>query len=554
MNQSKTLLAVAIATAITGLVGCGGGGGGAAPAADDQTGGSASLTLTNDNIYTLATGFPGTYIGNGEQAVTSVDDVTLNVEAGTLILGNVQEALITTRGSKINVSGTATDPVVMGSRKWFDSWVSGTAYVDTDYDGTPDVGANGLGEWAGLALMGYAQSNEGTDVIAEGGIGNYAGTDDTDSSGSIRYLIIRGAGNDLDGNGNELNGLTLFGTGSGTSIDHVQVHRGLDDGIEHFGSTDHISYFVLTDNRDDGFDWGQGYRGSAQFGLIKHSSGVEGGAGSVSDRMIEADNDKNAPNATPVSRPTLANISMISGTGVLNKNGAASEGVLMRRGTGFRMYNTVITQERAKECIEIDGDPTFTEVAQGSTGGVTGQTENGLAINVILNCQTKNGTDDLDSDDSNDSNGVGSLFFNDADIVAWFDIGANNVRGNTNFGFTANAVTTVPVEATVDMQDTNFSLTTAMGGTLAANFVETDYIGAFPQDSTNNWTQGWTINVNGNVTVWEPATGGTLGGATPTGDGSCPTGTTFVETVDLPNSGGQMDVCQLQRRYDAGDF
>ena len=114
--------------------------------------------------------------------------------------------------------------------------------------------------------------------------------------------------------------------------------------------------------------------------------------------------------------------------------------------------------------------------------------------------------------------------------------------------------TTVPAAATLNMQDTGFSLTAAMGGTLAANFVETNYIGAFPQDSVNNWTQDWTINVNGNTTIWEPAAGGTLAGATPTGDASCPTGTTFIETVDLPNNAGQMDVCQLQRRYDEADF
>jgi len=553
MNKTNSLLAVAIASVIAGMAGCSSSSD-STPAStnNNETGTAAVLSLTNDNIYTLASGFPGTFIGNGEAAGASsstVDDVTVNVEAGTLILGSSQEALIATRGSKININGTATDPVVMGSRKWFDNWSSNTAYTDTDYDGSNDVGENGLGEWAGLALMGFAQTNEGTDVIAEGGIGNYAGSDDADSSGSISYVVIRGAGNDLDGNGNELNGFTLFGVGSGTSVDHIQVHRGLDDGIEHFGSTDHISHFVLTDNRDDSFDWGQGYRGSAQFGLIKHSSDGGAGAGSVSDRMIEADNDKNSPDATPVSRPTLANISMISGAGVLNKNGTASEGVLMRRGTGFKLFNTVITQERAKECIEIDGDATFTEVAQGATGAVTGQTENGLVVNVILNCQSKDGSNDTDSDSDGATNP-----FDDADIVTWFDIGANNVRGNTDFGFNASAATTVPVAGTVDMQDANFSLTTAMGGSLAPKFVETNYVGAFAQDSADNWTQGWTINVNGNTTIWEPATGGTLAGATPTGDGSCPTGTTFVETVALPENGGQMDVCQLQRRYDAGDF
>ena len=371
MNTNKKLLSLVIASIITGAVGCSSDSSTTPtnttnPTTGDST--TGTLTLTNDNIYTLAAGFPGTYIGNGEEAgatAATAHSITVEVEPGTLILGSAQEALIATRGSKININGTATDPVVMGSRKWFNNWVLGTAYTDTDYDGIDDVGANGLGEWAGLAMMGFAQSNEGIDVIAEGGIGMYAGNDDADNSGSISYLVIRGAGNDLDGNGNELNGFTLFGVGSGTSIDHIQVHRGLDDGIEHFGSTDHISHFVLTDNRDDSFDWGQGYRGSAQFGLIKQSDDGGSGAGAIGDRMIEADNDGDNPEATPVSLPVLANISMISGSNVLNKDGSASEGALMRRGTGFNLYNSVITQERAKECIEIDGDATFTEVAIG---------------------------------------------------------------------------------------------------------------------------------------------------------------------------------------------
>lgn len=558
MNTKRTLLAMLIASSLAATVGCSSGSDGGSTGGTGGTGGTGStgstgggtatsgtINLTNDNIYRLASGFPGTYIGNGEAiGATSADvhNIDLNVEPGTLILGDAQEALTVTRGSKVNLNGTAADPIVMGSTTWFDNFAAGTAYADTDYDGVNDVGANGLGEWAGLALMGFASSNEGTDVIAEGGIGNYGGSDDSDNSGSISYVVIRGAGNDLDGNGNELNGFTLFGVGSGTSLDHIQVHRGLDDGIEHFGSNDHISYFVLTDNRDDSFDWGQGYTGSAQFGLIKQGSGATG------DRMIEADNDKANPIAAPVSAPTLANLTMLSGTGVQSKDAKASEGALFRRGTGVKFFNSVISQVKAKECIEVDGDATFTKVATGSTGAVTGQNADGLAVNMVLNCNTKDGSDDLDSDSES------GTVFNDADVVAWFDSSANNVRGATDLGFDADAATIVPVAGTVDMQDANFSLTTAMGGSLVANFVETDYMGAFPQDSVSNWTDGWTINVNGNVTVWEPATGGTLAGAAPTGDGSCPTGTTFVETVDLPNGAGQMDVCQLQRRYDGSDF
>ncbi len=547
MNKTKSILALAVTAAIAGAVGCSSD---STPAGNSNTGNATgSLTLTNDNIYTLATGFPGTKIGNGDGAggtAATVHDITLNVEPGTLILGSAQEALVTTRGAKININGTATDPVVMSSRKWFNAWVAGNAYADTDYDGTNDIGANALGEWAGFALMGFAKSGEGVDVVAEGGVGRYAGTNDADNSGDIKYLVIRGAGNDIDSNGNELNGFTLFGVGSGTKISHIQVHRGLDDGIEHFGSTTHISNFVLTDNRDDSFDWGHGYTGSAQFGLIKHSGAGGGGTGvgAVADRMIEADNDNGNPEVEPVSRPTLANITMISGAGVLNTKGAAAEGVLMRRGTGFRLYNSVISQQRAKECIEIDGDATFAEVAVGASGSVTAQSANGVAANVVVNCV--NASVQIDSDGTN---------FNDADVAAWFGFGTNNVsEATTDFGFNANNADAVPAATMVNLQDVSFSLTTAMGGSLANNFVETTYMGAFPQDSTNNWTDGWTVNVNGNVTVWQPATGGTLAGTTPTGDGSCPKGTLFKETVDLPNNGGQMDVCELQRRYDGGDF
>jgi hypothetical protein len=52
----------------------------------------------------------------------------------------------------------------------------------------------------------------------------------------------------------ELNGLTLNGVGSGTIIDFVQIHGGLDDGVEMFGGTAQMKHMVLTNNGDDAFD------------------------------------------------------------------------------------------------------------------------------------------------------------------------------------------------------------------------------------------------------------------------------------------------------------
>ena len=68
----------------------------------------------------------------------------------------------------------------------------------------------------------------------------------------------------------------------------MQVHYGFDDGVEHFGATDHMDHIVITGARDDSFDWGQGYRGTAQFVLIIQ-------ARDDGDRGIEADNDGGNP-------------------------------------------------------------------------------------------------------------------------------------------------------------------------------------------------------------------------------------------------------------------
>ena len=303
-------------------------------------GDGTTLTLTNDNIYLLGDGFPGTYIGNGEaNDGNSANDVevALVIEPGTLILATEEEALIITRGSDVFVRGTREDPVVMSSLDWFDDWLAGG-------DGTSD-----RGEWAGFVIMGYARSNEcGTpcDVAAEGNIGAYGGSDDQDGSGDVRYLVIRHAGNDIDGNGNELNGYTLFATGSGTRSSYVQVHKGLDDGVEHFGSTDHMDHLVLTANRDDSFDWGQGYRGTAQFVLILQ-------AADDADRGIEADNDFANPELAPVSRPILANFTILGQPA----GDSSADGILLRRGTGGLLHNFLVAGF-ADACIDVDGADT----------------------------------------------------------------------------------------------------------------------------------------------------------------------------------------------------
>ena len=455
-------------------------------ATDGQT-----VTLTGDNIYRLASGFPGTYVGNGEAADGNPGNdasVTLVIESGALILGSQQEALTITRGSRIEATGTAEDPIVMTSKDQFDDWVDGRARAD------------GRGEWAGLALMGYARSNEcgnPCDVNAEGNIGAYGGTDDSDNSGFIRYLVIRHAGNDIDGNGNELNGLTMFATGSETEVSYVQVHYGEDDGVEHFGATDHMDHIVITGAKDDSFDWGQGYRGTAQFVLIVQAS-------DDGDRGIEADNDADNPLAQPVSRPTLANFTILGATDSAVDDG---DGILLRRGTGARIYNFLVADFK-DSCLDVDGSATEDLFS----------TDLLSISNSLFYCPAKEIYENGDNDVSATA------------IANWVDMDPNNRVENPNLQ--------------TDYRPNSTEADAA--GELANLFETTNYIGAFSQDTDDNWTEGWTVSLNGNNTVWEPAVDNH------SADGSCPAGTTADGAMSLPSSvgGGQMDLCRMQRRYD----
>lgn len=353
------------------------------------------LTLTSDNIYVLASGAPGTVIGNGDFELSSTDprqaieeeenvDVVsaiLTIEPGTLILGSEQEALIISRGSMIMAVATADNPIVMTSQKQFNCWVDSTLDDCAEEDGT-----SLRGEWAGLVLMGYADSNECEDpcnIEAGGDIGRYGGIDDADNSGQLNYIVIRNAGVDIDDSDdidNGFNGLTFFATGSATRASFIQVHKSLGDGLAFFGSTTFIDHIVLTDNGDDGIYWGQGFTGGAQFVLMRQDA-------EQADRGIEADNNVDNPNITPVSMPAFANMTFI-GVNETTEDTVDSEritqGILFRNGTGGEIWNSIFTGFNT--CLDIDGAATFDRAGEDAPDSLSGD----LVINnsILSSCDT----------------------------------------------------------------------------------------------------------------------------------------------------------------------
>ena len=295
---------------------------------------SSNLTLTANNIYALS----GPVFVGGDKASSA----TLTIEAGTTLYGRSgEDYLVVSRDSKIEANGASSAPITFTSQQ--------------DMTGAE----TGAGQWGGIILLGNAQSNKcPTDGSAcalqvEGAENGavFGGTDDADSSGTLRYVVVKHAGYEIAPD-NELNGITFGGVGSGTTVEFIQIHENADDGIEFFGGTVNAKYVVLTANKDDSVDWDNGFRGNLQYVLIKHAPN-DGEA----NRAIEADNDGSTPNKQPQSNPTLANVTIIGNA--FDTADKDSEGIYLREGTRAQLHNFVVTNAGG-ECLELEAGLTST--------------------------------------------------------------------------------------------------------------------------------------------------------------------------------------------------
>jgi hypothetical protein len=257
------------------------------------------------------------------------NNASLTIEAGTLVKGvsNTKAALIIERGSKIMAEGTSTQPIVFTSDK--------------------PKGQRASGDWGGIVICGKATTNKhdsGTGVgIAEGGIGsNYGGTDDADNSGVLQYVRIEFPGILLTSTANsEINGLTLYSVGSGTTIDHIQVSYSGDDSYEWFGGTVNCKYLVAIRGLDDEYDTDNGFRGKLQFLFALRDPNVSDQSGS---NGFESDNDADGSTLTPVTRPIFSNVTIYGPFTVsetLPANHLFKRAMHVRRSSQLSVYNSV---------------------------------------------------------------------------------------------------------------------------------------------------------------------------------------------------------------------
>ncbi len=229
----------------------------------DNASGSADVTVNDADIAAGSTAYwtsDKVYHLNGRVFVD--DGAVLHIEAGTVVKGmpgsgENASALIVARGGKIFAEGTADRPIIF------------TAESD-DVTNPVDVTYDTKGLWGGIIILGKAPINRPAGEHNIEGIptteprGMYGGTDPEDNSGVIRYVSIRHGGAEI-GEGNEINGLSLGGVGSGTTIDYVEVYANKDDGFEWFGGTVNSKHLIAAFCGDDSFDMDEGVNIKNQF-------------------------------------------------------------------------------------------------------------------------------------------------------------------------------------------------------------------------------------------------------------------------------------------------
>ena len=355
---------------------------------------------------------------------------TLTIEPGVKIYGEQASngTLIIAQGSKIMADGTQDAPIVMASDAF--------------------EGSRARGQWGGLIINGSAPTNQGL-TFGEGDTGAFGGNNPADSSGVLRYVRIEYAGIEFSPD-NELNGIAFQGVGSGTVVDHVQVHMNQDDGIEMFGGTVNLKYALVTGARDDSFDWTDGWTGKGQFWVAQQY-------GDDADNGFEVDNSSKDNEATPRSAATIYNVTLVG-----DPSGPESDnGMLIREGAAGMYANFIVTGFN-KVGLDINNEATH---AQADAGKL-------VVKNSIF---FENGKGNFG--DEKDDDGFDEAAFAAANENKEIDPGLADPFNKNTPDFTpgAGANTVSPAAPPAD-----------------GFFEPVNFIGGV--SPSNNWTSGWTTS------------------------------------------------------------
>ncbi len=310
-----------------------------------------TLTLDASKVYLLK-GF--VVVKSGGKLVIPAGTV-IRAQADLNASPKNYASIVIERGGQIEVNGTAAAPVVMTSAK--------------------SAGSRDRGDWGGIIISGRAVNNQGNNVQVEGfnnvafdnQLALHGGSDNSDNSGSLRYLRLEFGGLAFEIN-REINGLTFGSVGSATQVNNIQVSFSNDDSFEWFGGTVNSKRLIAFKGTDDDFDTDFGYSGLNQFGIaIRDADYYDGtyaaASGSSTSEGFESDNEgQGTANVRPITSALFSNYTMVGPVAVGSTYSALSSiqraafrrGARIRRNSALRITNSIFMGYR--NFLMIDGD------------------------------------------------------------------------------------------------------------------------------------------------------------------------------------------------------
>ena len=452
------------------------------------------------HVFTSSLFVGNTYRTQADLAANGIfeggDGPTLTIEAGaTLAFATNKDFIIINRGSRILADGRADAPITFTSV--------------SDVNGT--VGPEEVQQWGGMVINGFGVSNKcdytgtrGVDLAlvgecsieAEGSAGDdesqYGGTNDDDSSGVMRYVIVKHTGAEV-GNGDELNGISFGGVGRGTVVENLQVYSTFDDGIEMFGGSVNFTNFLAMYARDDSIDIDEGWNGTITNALVIQQEGdgnhcIEAdGIGSYDATDVDGNADLIARGLN--SAPTINNLTCIVSPNLTGTHDPGA-GWRFREGIHPVVNDSVVvsaygandtSQGDDNYCLRIDN----TETQDAATAG-------DLQLNsVIFACQEneKGNAFGAFSGEQEFAEAEGNQFATIADGTA-VDVSDTDTGNGQVLFTTALKVSSLPWDQlAVDGA-------AAAGTTTPTSGEATDILGGLSAISLENWTEGWTYGLN----------------------------------------------------------
>lgn len=388
----------------------------------------------------------------------------LTVLPGVTVFGATAESnLVVNRGSRLVADGAADQPIIFTAR----ANLTGGLVDSSD------------NLWGGIIINGRAPISDcqvppGSSTV--GGDANcwrgsegivprpsFGGNIANDNSGILRFVQINFTGVAV-GVADEIQGLTGNGLGSGTVIEHLQIHNSRDDGVELFGGTVNMKNLVLTGNADDSLDTDTGYRGSVQYVLaVRRTNPAVAGDTAGNQTLAEIDSSGNV-DTEPRQALRLANFTFIQNT-------PNEPAIRIRGGADVTMLNGIVIAKAGGSvgCFDVDDQRTVDPAGSGP------QKEGPPVLrSVAFDCQT--------------------LIDADADTFEATTL-ANPANSEVRQSFTNTLATLTGVTVGNIAPGSNESGVPAATNITAVStyFTQANYIGAF-SGPADTWTVGWTCN------------------------------------------------------------